>query len=413
MSDRMVSMERAEPVTSGSGDGEPEEAVKAPEEYTLIGRELKPHFETLARCRSTVELRAHPLYRSLEPAVSRVLKTPDVGSYASAAPAAKPRYRALAWNLERGIELEGQVAAFREHPYLREADLFLLTETDVGMARSGNRAVAQTIARELGLHYAFAPCYLNLVKGSGVEYDVSGDNDLGLHGNAILSRYPVRNARTIPLENGKDKMAGREKRLGNQVALAVDVELPGLSLTAAAVHLDAQSRQRHRRDQMHDVLAGLPATGRAIIGGDWNTTTHNSSRAFYAIMGYWLRVFMGIDRSIDHYLHPDRVFEKELFELLEHRGLDYRRCNSLGERTMSYDVACDKTRQNLGEWVPGWCFSFIRWALRNHEGRCPLKVDWFATRELDARDPVVIHELREGRKVPLSDHDAIGVDLVV
>lgn len=388
------------------------EDVAIPSAYEAIESELKPHFDELAACNSTPELHSHPLYRSLEPAVASVLGTADVGSFASGAAEARERYRVVSWNLERGIELEGQLEAFKTHPYLRDADLFLLTETDVGMARSGNLAVAQTLARELDLSYAFAPCYLNLAKGSGVEFDVSGDNHLGLHGNAVLSRYPLENARSIPLKNGKDKMAGREKRLGNQTALAVDVDLPGLPLTAVAVHLDAQSRQRHRHDQMCDVLDGLPEEGRAIIGGDWNTTTHNSSRAFYAIMGYWLRVFMGIDRSIDHYLHPYRSFERELFELLEQRGFDYRGCNRLGERTMSYDVDCDKTRQNLGEWVPGWCFAFIRWALRNHDGMCPLKVDWFAARGLTTEEPVVIHELREGRAVPLSDHDAIGIELV-
>jgi endonuclease/exonuclease/phosphatase family metal-dependent hydrolase len=399
--------------TTHSHDSGSRPADVVPKAYALIARELKPHFEELSRCASTAELRASSLYRSLEPTVNQILTTPDVGSFAGSVAPAKKIYRVLSWNLERGIELEGQLRACREHPYLRDVDLFLLTETDVGMARSGNRAVAQLMARELGLHYAFAPCYLNLAKGSGVEYDAAGENDLGLHGNAILSRYPLTNARSIALKNGKDKMAGREKRLGNQTALAVDVGLPGLELTAVAVHLDAQSRQRHRRDQMHDILEALPTTGRAIIGGDWNTTTHNSSRAFYAIMGYWLRVFMGIDRSIEHYLHPDRVFEKELFQLLEQRGFDYRRCNDIGERTMSYDVDCDKTRQNLGEWVPAWCFAFIRWALRNHGGQCPLKVDWFTTRELDPREPIVFHEFREGCKVPLSDHDAIGIELEV
>jgi hypothetical protein len=128
-------------------------------------------------------------------------------------------------------------------------------------------------------------------------------------------------------------------------------------------------------------------------------------------MGYWLRVFLGIDRAIAHYLHPYRWFERELFESLEAHGFDYRGPNVLGERTMSYDVSCGKTRENLGEWIPGWCFAFIRWALRNHEGRCPLKVDWFATRGLTVSSPVVIHELREGRQTPLSDHDAIGVEL--
>jgi hypothetical protein len=37
----------------------------------------------------------------------------------------------------------------RTHQWLREADVLLLTETDVGMARSGNVDVAQTMAREL------------------------------------------------------------------------------------------------------------------------------------------------------------------------------------------------------------------------------------------------------------------------
>ena len=386
----------------------------ASDTYRLIETELKPHFDDLARCTSSRALREHPLYDQLHLTWHRVLNTPDWGSFAGGSDpgAQKDRYRIVAWNLERGIELEGQLEAFKSHPYLKEADVYLLTETDVGMARSGNLAVAQTLAEELGLHYAFAPCYLNLAKGSGVEFDVSGDNQLGLHGNAILSRYPLTAPRIIALENGKDKMAGREKRLGNQAALTADVQFPGWSLSAVSVHLDAQSRQRHRHDQMRDIVRALGDTSPAIIGGDWNTTTHNSSRAFYAIMGYWLRVFMGIDRSIQHYLHPDRWFERELFGLLNRAGFDYERSNAIGEYTMSYSVDDEKTRKNLGEWVPGWCFAFIRWALQNHGGKCPLKVDWFATRGLDVRAPVVIHELREGREPPLSDHDAIGIEVV-
>jgi endonuclease/exonuclease/phosphatase family metal-dependent hydrolase len=380
--------------------------------HDLIRAELKPHFDVLARCRSTGELLAHPLYRDLEPKLRTVFGTPDVGSYARVEAGAKKRYRVVAWNLERGIELEGQLEAFREHPYLREADLLLLTETDVGMARSGNRDVARVLARELEMHFAFAPCYINLAKGSGREYHALGENDVGLHGNAILSRYPLGSPRSIPLENGKDKMAGREKRLGNQAALAVEVRFPGFPVTAVAVHLDAQSRQSHRRDQIRDVLRALEGGGPAVIGGDWNTTTHNSFRAIHAILGYWLRVFLGIDRSIEHYLHPYRWFERELFEGLTAHGFDYREANVEGERTMSYDVTCGKTRDNLGEWIPGWCFAFIRWALRNHEGRCPLKVDWFATRDLRVGSPVVIHDLREGRAIPLSDHDAIGVEIL-
>ena len=122
------------------------------------------------------------------------------------------------------------------------------------------------------MHYAFAPCYVNLSKGAGVEYDVEGENLLGLHGNAILSSYPIRNVRSIPLKNGKDKMAGREKRLGQQTAIVADVALPGKTLVAVSVHLDAQSSQPHRRDQMRDVLDGLRGES---SGGDRRRLEHH------------------------------------------------------------------------------------------------------------------------------------------
>lgn len=384
------------------------------ETYRTIREKLRPRFSELARCNSTGELEALTLYPSLEPLVREVLGHVDVGDFSRSLARARPQYRFVAWNLERGIQYNGQLEALRSDPYLSEADALLLTETDVGMARSRNRAVAQELARELGLHYAFAPCYLNLAKGAGVERDHSGENELGLHGNAILSRYPIQNVRLVHLKNGKDKMSGREKRLGQQTAVVADIEFPNLPVTVASIHLDAQSTQRHRHDQMRDVLDALAIDRPTVIGGDWNTMTYNSSRAFHAIMGFWLRVFMGVDNVINnHYLHPYKRFEKELFDLLEARGFDYRRCNSLGERTASYDAEDIKTNKNLREWVPTWCFAFIRWALRNHDGKCPLKIDWFATRGVRCKDPRVIHHVREGREVPLSDHDAIGVELVV
>ncbi len=391
-----------------------QDAPPSPQEiYRIVREDLAPYLPELGRCQSTAELLASTTYRSIRPAVETVLESPETGDFTATAVPPKPSYRLLAWNLERGIEYEGQLQEFRRHAYLSSCDVLLLTETDVGMARSANRAVAQDLARELGMHYAFAPCYLNLSKGAGVEHDSSEENDLGLHGNAILSRYPVHNVRLVHLKNGKDKMAGREKRLGRQTALVADIDLPGCLLTAVSVHLDAQSSQAHRRDQMRDVLDALPPDRPAVIGGDWNTTTYNSSCAFHAIMGFWLRVFMGVDNVIDnHYLHPYNRFEKDLFALVESRGFDFRGCNRLGERTTSYDANDAKTYKNLREWVPEWCFAFIRWALRHHDGKCPLKIDWFATRGVAARDPVVLHELREGRERPLSDHDAIGVDVM-
>ncbi len=135
-----------------------------------------------------------------------------------------------------------------------------------------------------------------------------------------------------------------------------------------------------------------------LIGGDWNTTTYNSSHAFYAIMGFCLRV---ADRRRAHDPEPlpapaSATSSAGCSARWKRRGFDWRSCNRVGEPTFAYDIADLKARKNLGEWVPGWCFACIRWALRNHGGKCPLKLDWFASRGLRAAEPIVIGDLRVG-----------------
>ena len=382
--------------------------------YAAVAREILPRLDALMECRSTAAMEAHPVYGAIAPVAAEALDTPHLVDFRPAAAPAQPKYRFLAWNIERGTQFEAQVEAFRSHPYLKTCDVLLLTEADAGMARSGNRMVAEALARELGMAQVFAPCYIALGKGSGVERRVKGENSHGLHGNAILSRYPLRDIRLIPLDNGVDKMAHREQRLGRQTAVAARIDFPNLSLRAVSVHLDAQSTQRHRREQMRTILDALPADPPVILGGDWNTSTYDSSHAFRAILGFCLRVLMGVDHVIrNHYRHPERLFERGLFELLKEHGFEYQQSNRMGEHTICYDVCDPRATGSLREWVPEWCFAFIRWALRNHEGRCPMKLDWFATRGLRVENPAVIHDLREGRAAPLSDHDAIGVDVVV
>ena len=386
-----------------------------PEQVSALIRErIAPHFPEFLKCGSTAELQSLSSYRELAPDIHRILDSVYSGNFSDQPAPARSHYRFVAWNLERGIEFSGQLAALRTHPYLSSADVYLLTEADIGMARSENRAVAQEIAQSLGLHYSFAPCYLNLSKGAGIERRADGENELGLHGNAVLSRYPIRSAKPIHLQNGIDKMRGREKRLGRQAALAAEIDLPNFPATAVSIHLDANSSQSHRAAQMREIVEGLPTDLPIVLGGDWNTSTYNSSRAVYSILGFWLRVFMGAENVItNHYLHPHNRFERELFCLLESQGFEYRRSNRIGEPTVQYDVDDHKTRMNLGEWVPGWCFAFIRWALRRHNGKCPLKLDWFATRRAQVENPVIVEDLRSSEGRPLSDHAAIGVDVVV
>src|SRR5215203_6607391 len=92
------------------------------------------------------------------------------------------RISALAWNIERGNVFEGIVEALTDHAQLKDKDVLLLTELDYGMARSGNRFVAREIAERLNLNYAFAPVYIALQKGSGVESASEGENTKSIHG---------------------------------------------------------------------------------------------------------------------------------------------------------------------------------------------------------------------------------------
>ena len=384
---------------------------------------LRPHFRELARFNSTKALEGSALYARLRPEVERVLDGVELGGSARGAGAAAPgpgAVRATAWNVERGTHLDEIRRVLGEHEVLGRSDVLLLTELDYGMARSGNRHVAREVAEGLGMAYAFAPCYLNLTKGNGAEADAEGENGLALHGNAVLSRWPVGEARSVALPNGKDKMRGAEKRLGSQRAVVCRIEHPAGAFRAVSLHLDAHSSQRHRQRQMEvvlDFVESLTPRLPVLVGGDWNTSTYNSSRAVYSIAGFARRVMMGVGNVIEnHYLRPENWFERGLFRALERRGYRFRELNEPGRGTLHYDVKDLAANTNMADWVPRWCFWWIDWALRDHGGRCSLKLDWFAGRGVEpdpSSPPRVVESLRGPSGEVLSDHDPIVLDFLL
>ncbi|HYO92638.1 MAG TPA: endonuclease/exonuclease/phosphatase family protein, partial [Pyrinomonadaceae bacterium] len=389
---------------------------------TALHHSLTPFFPELARFSTTKAMMASALYARLRPEIERVLGGIMQENFAPASSTLSPlqlrSISATAWNIERGSRFEQLVRVFKEHERIRESDVLLLTELDYGMARSGNRFVARELAERLEMNYVFAPCYLALNKGSGVEKFVDGENTLALHGNAVLSRYPLLRAHQLALPNGKDLMQGAEKRLGSQRTVIADMEHPLGRVRLVSLHLDAHSTQRHRHHQMKlvlDHLDSLEPQLPVLIGGDLNTQTYNSSRAVYSILGFFRRTAMGVRHVIEnHYPYPDRWFERHLFRELERRGYDYRSMNEPGVCTLHYDVKDLAVNTNIGDWVPQWCFWFINRALEKHEGRCSFKLDWFTGRGLTvdpSRRPEVIGDLRD-EQGPLSDHDAIVLDFV-
>jgi hypothetical protein len=408
----------------------------------ILEHDLNQYFPELLKFESIEETEKSAVYQKIKPTVERILNAVVQEDFALSEPSASAdgfttpasdsltdklnppahadgtdRVSALAWNIERGNIFEGILDALKNHEGLKDKDIYLLTELDYGMARSRNRFVAQEIARELKLNYAFAPVYIALQKGSGVESEVEGENTVSIHGLAMFARYPIKNPHAVALPNGKDKMLGKEKRLGYLRALVADIEHPAGTFRAVTTHLDAHCSRKHRHRQMKiilDHLETLPALP-TVIGGDWNTTTFNSQNSRRAIMGYWRRVFMGPNRVVKkHFPFPDRYFERGLFGELEKRGFDYKSLNEVGAGTLHYDVESIEKNTNLRDWVPEWCFPFIFWAAGRVGGRVSGRLDWFAGKNIEAAGkPQTIGNLKDAAGTPLSDHDAIALDFTL
>lgn len=387
----------------------------------ILEHDLNQYFPELLKFESIEETEKSAVYQKIKPEVERILNAVAQENFSDAK---TPRRRnaenfvsALAWNIERGSIFEGIVEALKNHPQLKDKDVLLLTELDYGMARSGNRFVARELAKELKLNYAFAPVYIALQKGSGVESEMEGENTKSIHGLAMFSKYKIKNARAVPLPNGKDKMLGKEKRLGYLRALIADIEHPAGDFRAVTTHLDAHCSRKHRQTQMRIILEHLETLPElpTVIGGDWNTTTYNSQNATRAILGYWRRVMMGVKNVVyNHLPHPDRYFERGLFGELEKRGYEYKTFNESGVGTLHYDIESIEKNTNLRDWVPEWCFPFIFWAARRVGGRVSGRLDWFAGKGIEAKGkPQTIGNLKTAENVPLSDHDAIALDFTL
>jgi len=390
---------------------------------SILAHDLNKHFPDLLGFESTREMESSDVFQRIKPDVERILGGVVVANYSREESVAVRTKRttvsALAWNLERGTQFEGITDALTNNPKLAGKDILLLPELDHGMARSGNRSVPDELARALGLNYAFAPVYIALQKGSGVESDTEGENDASIHGLAMMSPWPMKNIHAVPLPNGKDKMSGKEKRLGWLRALIADIEHPAGVFRAVTVHLDVHCSREHRRKQVQIVLghlAGLPPLP-TIIGGDWNTTTFNAQTATRAILGYWRRVFMGIKNvAKNHFPHPDRYFERGLFTDLESSGYQYKTFNEIGVGTLHYHIESIEKNTNLRDWVPEWCFKFIFWAAGRVGGHVSVRLDWFAGKDIvlaDGTSPETVGDLATSERIPLSDHDAITVDFVL
>jgi endonuclease/exonuclease/phosphatase family metal-dependent hydrolase len=264
-----------------------------------------------------------------------------------------PFIRATMWNIERGVNLDGirialtepenfgKVIAEKKDPeskplspedlivvknqleILRPTDLFILNEVDDGVTRSNYRDVGRELAESLKMNYAFGvefievdPLNLGLeqvkMEDKAAETDIQKsfqpdkNRYLGLHGTAVLSRYPIRKAEVRPLpvchdwygtekkeisklEAGKRwgsnvafmERISREVRRGGRMALIVELavpESPTGAVTVVATHLENKCKPECRRKQMEQILEWIHGDANPVVmAGDMNTTAMDSS----------------------------------------------------------------------------------------------------------------------------------------
>src|SRR5262245_29461360 len=167
--------------------------------------------ENLSRYATRRELRRTEFFARCGQEIEDLLSQARIVRCSQAVPRLKSFLRVAQWNVEKGERFPQILETFRSDEALKWADIILLNEADVGMSRSGNRDVACELAESLGMHMIFGAAHLELT-GS----NEAGENHESLQGNAVLSRYPVREARIIPLPACFEPYEFQEKRYGGR-----------------------------------------------------------------------------------------------------------------------------------------------------------------------------------------------------
>lgn len=388
--------------------------IEIREEKKTVNHNLNHTFDEIKSFRTRAAFEGSELYRKhgseLE-AVSRAVEWDN--TFSREAPHEK--IRAASWNIERGTCLEGLIETFRNDAVLRGADVLLLTETDVGMGRSGNRNVPREMALALEFNYCFAASYLVLAKGDLGEQGHDIENTLSLHGTAILSRFPIEAFQVVDLYRVKDAFYSSERRLGDRRGLICRIRAGKKTIDFAAVHLELKSSPKQRAMQMASLLEALKEAGAAgsLLGGDLNVSTYNLKNAAGLVRNLLYKLFfVGFRGTIENYMIPEKIFEKELFEQFERFGYDYRNFNDSDTGTLYYDVNNMITSEKTLQYVPGWAVRWLQKKLEPWGGEVPLRLDWIAGKGLVPSGPGVIEKpLYEGKRI--SDHNPLYVDVTL
>ena len=174
----------------------------------------------------------------------------------------------VTWNIERGVKFDAIASMLLD----LDADVVLLQEVDRFCGRSGNRDVARDLAVELRMNYVVAGEFQEIGEGARGKPCLSGQ--------AILSRMPIDEARTIQFEDQaslKWRLNPAQPRRGGRIALRASTG----GAIFYSVHLESGSDEWRRENQVRDIVWDVPAgLDPVVIGGDFNNVGDASSSMF-------------------------------------------------------------------------------------------------------------------------------------
>jgi endonuclease/exonuclease/phosphatase family metal-dependent hydrolase len=325
-----------------------------------------PAFFREARAAATEgRLEDHAAFLTALPALHRV------EAMEPAEPAVVPeRFTVAAFNAER-LKFGGAARRLLERS---GALVSLLSEVDIGMARSGNGHPAREIARARSEGYLYAVEFVELGLGDEDEIrDHAGEtNARGFHGNAILSRLRFVEPHVIALDESAFWFPGREgvqHRVGGRIAIAARAADAPRPLWFVSVHLESKTDPADRAAQMAQLFAALDRIApdaAVVIGGDLNTKA------------------LPADPDPAWLAAPERY--EPLFAHAADAGFTWRAANLA------------RPTQRTGP-----------------SGKPPppfVKLDWLLTRGVRCENPRVI-EAVDGEGRAISDHEMVAVDVAL
>ena len=347
------------------------------------------------------ELRASGFFQRHRVELDTLLGTPQCGGSPQSSGPAPDVLRLVQWNIEKGLRFQGIAEQLVTHPDLVQADVIFLNEVDVGMARTANRNVARDLAEWLGFTWVFAPAHLELTKGVGAELEAPGENAEAMQGNAILSRYAMRDVRVVPLTNCFEPFEFEEKRYGRRVAVVAALDTVAGPLFLAGTHLEVRNTPACRARQIRDVVDALPPAGPALVAGDLNSGTFPRGTFARTLVGT-LRLLGDVDKLKAELRNP--VSREPLFLELARGGFRIEGWNT-------DDVTIVEAIDSLedAERLPKPVARYVLKRIDRLDRKLPMRLDWFAGRDISSSHPLTISGLADddGRRV--SDHDPIAV----